>query len=369
MSSAPNPALPLKTIAAHVAVPFVIGIVMALCYLGGFHKPDPHELRVNVVGDTVATAVTAQELQRDLGDHVDIRTVTSVDEARSAIEHREIAAAFVPDATNPQLLVSTAAGDPTAVMLERIFTQVTVAHQQPLHVVDVVAADPSRDPSGQSLFFFLVALTVGSYGTGIAIAVAAGGRSLRVRAGLAVGAAVLAAGVLTLIAVFGFDALPGAQWQIFGLSIPYALATMLFAIGLHPLIGRFTTLAMVTIFVGLNFTSSGGVFAPELQPRFFAALHDFWIGAGFNEAARDLAYFPQVSLAGPVGKVIGWLIAAAALVVVAGIVERRRQAPAAVPASTGAGRHERSGQQPSTERIPAELTPTQEEELAEEVVA
>ena len=94
MSAAPNHALSIKTIASHVAVPLVIGAVMALAYLGGFHKPDPHDLRVDVVGTGASTQVIAQTLQQDLGDHVSIRTIATADQARDAIEHREIAAAF-----------------------------------------------------------------------------------------------------------------------------------------------------------------------------------------------------------------------------------------------------------------------------------
>ncbi|GEE02349.1 hypothetical protein nbrc107696_27950 [Gordonia spumicola] len=324
MSASPTPALPLKTIASHVVVPALMGVVMALCYLGGFHKPDPHELRIDVVGPPAVTARVSDALSTELGDKVDLGQATSVDDARTAIENREIVAAFVPGADVDRLLVSTAAGDPTAMVAERIFSSVSERTETRLVITDVVPADPVTDPSGQSLFFLLVALTVGSYGTGIAIAVAAGGRSMGVRLAFAAAAAVLVPAAVVAVAAM-FDALPGAGSAVFGLGVPYALATMLFAIGLHPLIGRFTTIVMVTIFVGLNFTTSGGVFAPALQPAFFGALHDFWIGAGFNEAARDLAYFPHLSVTGELGKLVGWLVAGCALVAVAAVVERRRR--------------------------------------------
>jgi hypothetical protein len=47
---------------------------------------------------------------------------------------------------------------------------------------------------------------------------------------------------------------------------------VLIGVGLHPFLGRWTTGTLVLLFVMLNFTGSGGVFAPELQPGFFAAL-------------------------------------------------------------------------------------------------
>ncbi|GAA4660996.1 hypothetical protein [Gordonia humi] len=347
MSASPSPALPVKTIASHVVVPALIGVVMALCYLGGFGRPDPHELPVDIVGPVSSSQQVGQELSATLGDKVEFGYVETVDEARRAVESREVSAAFVPRVDHAELLVSSAAGDPTAMVAERIFGAVAGESQTRLVITDVVPADADRDPSGQSLFFLLVALTVGAYGTGIAIAVAGGGRALRVRlAFAAVGAVVVSAAVVAIAA--GFDVLPGSGWEVYGLAVPYALTTMLFAIGLHPLIGRFTTFAMVTIFVGLNFTSSGGVFAPALQPAFFGALHEFWIGAGFNEAARNLAYFPSLSIAGELGKLIGWLVVAAVLVGVAEVVDRRRRATL------------RPAPEPSVEQL---------EELAEEVVA
>ena len=45
------------------------------------------------------------------------------------------------------------------------------------------------------------------------------------------------------------------------------------------------------LFVMLNFTSSGGVFQSALMPRFFAALHGFWNGAAWLDAASSRTYF------------------------------------------------------------------------------
>ncbi|MFT4086240.1 MAG: hypothetical protein QM658_03650 [Gordonia sp. (in: high G+C Gram-positive bacteria)] len=351
MSATAAPSLPIKTIANHVVVPALIGVVMVLCYLGGFHKPDPHELAVQVVGQPAVTAPIAAGLHQKAGDHLSITTTESIDEARDAIRNRTSSAAFVPGHDGAQLLVSTAAGDPTAVIAERLFGTAAVTIHQPLTIVDVVPADPNDDPSGQGMFFFLVSLTVGSYASGIAIAVAAAGRSMRFRVAFAGASAVIVASVISAIAFLGFHALPSGQWSIFGLSVVYSLAIMLAAVGLHPLIGRFTTAAMVTLFVGLNFTSSGGVFSPELQPRFFGLLHDFWIGAGLNEAGRDLSYFPWLSITGEVWKIVGWLIAAGVLVAVAAYVERRR-------AITAAAAH-----RPEPVETPAELKAELEEEV------
>ncbi|MFT3716933.1 MAG: hypothetical protein QM774_13615 [Gordonia sp. (in: high G+C Gram-positive bacteria)] len=352
MSAQLTPALPAKTITAHVLVAVMIGVSMALCYLGGFHKPDPHAVRVDVIGSGQTAQAVAGAVAEQAGDHFQVGITPSVESAKSAIEHRDLAGAVAMTPTEQTLYVSTAAGDATATILQRSFGQVASAKNQVLHVVDVVPSDAEHDPAGGGIFFLMVALTVGAYGAGLAIAVAAGGRSIWVRLAFIGVFSVVVPAVVTGIAAFVYHALLSAGWAIFGLGIPYTLAVILTVAGLHIIIGRFTTLVTVTLFVALNFTSSGGVYAPELQPRFFAALHDFWLGAGYNEAARNLMYFPNVGIAADLWKVFGWVIGAGVLVAAAAVYERRKAAHDGTPAA------------PASHELNAE----QYEELVEEVV-
>lgn len=328
---------------------------MALAYLGGFHKPDPHDLRIDIVGSAPQASVMADQLQRAFGDHADLRVVDTVDQARDAILHRDIVGAYVLSDTHPTLMVSTGASDTAAVTVERMFTPLAAKAGLPLDISDVAPVDSAADPSGQSMFFFLVALTVGGYATAIAIGAAGASKPLRVRIGLGVVGAAVNTALITFIATVVYDAIASHVWPIMGLSFLYCLAIMAFGIALHQLIGRFTTITMVTLFVGLNFTTSGGVFPPALQPGFFGALHSFWIGSGLNEAGRNLLYFPAVGIAGDVWKIVGWLIAGVALLGAAALVDRRRTTE---PSPAPVGRHERS-----------ELTAEDEEELEETVVA
>lgn len=318
----------MRTVLSHIAVPLLMGAVMALAYLGGFHHPSPDHLRIDIVGSGKAAVATTEKLQAAFGDAADLELVPSAATATTDLRERDIAGAFVLSPTDPALLVSTAASDTQAVTVERMFQPVAAGAGLPLDIQDVVPVDPDADPSGQSLFFYLVALTVGGYGTAIAIGVAAAGKPMRFRIGLGVGAAavntVLATGIATLV----FHALPSHQWQIGLLAFVYCLAVMAFGISLHSLIGRFTTLAMVTIFVGLNFTTSGGVFPPSLQPAFFAGLHHFWIGAGLNEAGRNLMYFPDLGIGTDVAKILGWVLVGSLLLVAAHLRERRNGAVA-----------------------------------------
>ncbi|MCT2287679.1 hypothetical protein M3F30_03640 [Corynebacterium sanguinis] len=100
---------------------------------------------------------------------------------------------------------------------------------------------------------------------------------------------------------------------------------MLFiGVGLHPLLGRFCTLVYATMFVGLNFTTSSGVFGPELQNAFFRTFHEFWIDAGFIEANRNNMYFPNLSIGHALGILDGWLALGLACLGLGAIVDSQK---------------------------------------------
>jgi hypothetical protein len=91
---------------------------------------------------------------------------------------------------------------------------------------------------------------------------------------------------------------------------------------------------MMVLFVMLNFTSSGGLFRPELQNGFFGGLHAFWNGAGFVEGLRGLLYFGDQGLARSVWTLLAWLAAGLVLTAVAARHERVTGTAAVEPQST-----------------------------------
>jgi hypothetical protein len=320
----------IRHVLTHLLVPVLLGTGMALAYLGGFHQPEPHGVRVDVVGTTPAARVLAQTLQDRLGDRVAIRTSATEAEARGSMQRQEVAGAYVPDPARPRLLVASGASDTTAMIVQRMFGPVALRQGLPLDVVDVAPTHPS-DPTGQGIFFYLVALTVGSYSAAIAIGVAGAALAMRRRAALAVLAGGVVSLLCTLVAGPLYGALPSHAGAIGMLAWLYSSAIVLIGVGLHTFLGRFTTLTLVTLFVMLNFTTSGGVFAPTVQPGFFAALHSFWIGSGLVEAGRKLLYFPAMGVGGDVVKVALWFAAGLLLVGVAALAERRRRPAPVTP--------------------------------------
>lgn len=114
----------------------------------------------------------------------------------------------------------------------------------------------------------------------------------------------------------------------------YSAAITLVGTALHTVLGRWTTLTMMVLFVMVNFTSSGGIVRPELQDGFFGALHTFWNGSGFVEGARTLLYFDgRAGFAGHLTTLLAWLAAGGLALPGAAAVERRHARPAAAPAA------------------------------------
>ncbi|MFE2109958.1 hypothetical protein ACFXAF_29410 [Kitasatospora sp. NPDC059463] len=335
--AAPPSGHALKHLALHLLTPLLMCLGMALAYQGAFHQPEPHHLKVAVVGTTAQARELATAVQGAAGDALDVATLPDRAAAEQRLLDRELVGAFVPDAGRPELLVAKADSDTSAMAAEKVFQRVATEQGVPLAVTDLTTPS-TGDPTGQGLFFLLVALSIGSYGSVAVIGAAGAAMSMRIRVltGLAVSLAVSLIGIVTAGPVFHVvDHDLAAVWALGWL---YSAGVIGIGIGLHSFLKRWTTLAMMVLFVMLNFTSSGGVYRPDLQNGFFGGLHSFWTGAGFLEGARSLLYFDGgAGFGGNLLVLVLWLVAAGALVAAAALYEKRgRVAAAGVGSGPGA---------------------------------
>ncbi|MGW5519472.1 ABC transporter permease [Nocardia africana] len=325
----------LRHMAGHLLTPLLMCLGMGLAYLGAFHQPEPNHVQVAIVGDSPQVKVMAQTLKDRAGDALDVVTLADRADAVDRLQHRELAGAFVPEAQSPELLVAKANSDTTAMAVETVFGTVTAQQNLPLRTIDI-APTASGDPTGQGLFFVLVALSIGAYGSVAAISVAGAGTRMAVRALTAVATSLVVSVIGIVLAGPVFHVVDHDYASIWAMGWLYAAGILFIGIGLHPFLKRWTTLAMMVLFVMLNFTTSGGIYRPELQNGFFGALHSFWNGAGFVEGARSLLYFDgNGGLGGRIASLALWFAAGVVLVLVGGAYERRHaaaQSPAHVPA-------------------------------------
>lgn len=334
----------LRHVLSHLVTPLLMCIGMGLAYLGAFHAPEPHDLRVDVVGSGASAHVLAQTLQ-DRGDGaLSVRTVADRDTAVNHLRTEQSYGAYLPG-SSPELIVATASSDTSATVVQKVFTDVAAGQGAPLKVTNA-APTADGDPTGQGIFFLLVAVSIGSYASVAVIGGAGAVLALRIRAALAVGASLVVSVIGAVFAgpLFGLvDHGLGGLWAMAWL---YSAGILLIGVGLHTFLKRWTTLGVMVLFVMLNFTSSGGIFRPELQPGFFGSLHAFWNGAGFIEGVRSHVYFGGHALGGHVLVLALWFVAGLAVMGVAGAAEAKgrrataEQSRAAALAAIGAGAEE-----------------------------
>ncbi|AZP15796.1 hypothetical protein EJC51_06570 [Streptomyces aquilus] len=321
----------LRHVLTHLVTPLLMCLGMGLAYMGAFVTPEPHHLPVAVVGSGPEAKVFAQTVKDKAGEALDVRTVATRVEGVDLLTSREITGAYVPSAKTPELVIASAASDMDALAVEKVFTPVAAGQGVPLKVTDV-AAPVADDPTGQGLFFLLIALSIGSYASVAALGAAGAGLPMRVRALLAVGVSAVVSGIGALLAGPVFHLAHHDLAGLWGMAWLYSAGILLIGVGLHTFLKRWTTLAMMVLFVMLNFTSSGGLYRPELQNGFFGTLHAFWNGAGFVEGARSLLYFGSDGLARNVWTLVIWLLLGLAATAVAAAYERGREPEEVAPA-------------------------------------
>ncbi|MEU1145823.1 hypothetical protein ACFYO9_19400 [Streptomyces sp. NPDC005863] len=334
---AAGPRAALRHVLLHLVTPLLMCLGMGLAYMGAFVTPAPNDMPIAVVGSGPQTQVLAQTVKDKAGDALNVRTLTSRAQAVDALKAQDIAGAFVPDAKAPELIVATAGSDMSATAAQKIFTPVAAGQGAPLKVTDV-APPVGDDPTGQGLFFLLVAVSIGSYASVAVLGAAGAGLRMRARAGLVVGVSFAVSLIGAALAGPIFHLVHQGLWGVWAMAWLYAAGILFVGVGLHTFLKRWTTLAMMVLFVMLNFTTSGGLFRPELQNGFFGSLHAFWNGAGFVEGIRSHLYFGGHGLAPHVWTLAGWLLVGLLTVGVAGLWERRRRDTALERAnSTGTG--------------------------------
>ncbi|MEU7580256.1 hypothetical protein AB0B50_21970 [Streptomyces sp. NPDC041068] len=338
-TAAPAPGLraALRHVLVHLVTPLLMCLGMGLAYMGAFVTPEPHDMPIAVVGSGPQTQVLAQTVEDKAGDALDVRTLATREQAVDALKSLDIAGAYLPDAKAPELVVASAGSDMSAMAAQKIFTPVAAKQGVPLKVTDV-ATPVDDDPTGQGLFFLLVAVSIGSYASVAVLGAAGAGLRMRARAGLVVGVSLAVSLIGAALAGPIFHLVHQGLWGVWAMCWLYSAGVLFIGVGLHTFLKRWTTLAMMVLFVMLNFTTSGGLFRPELQNGFFGSLHAFWNGAGFVEGIRSHLYFGGHQLAQHVWTLTGWLAVGLLLVGVAALWERRQRTAAVPAARHAAGR-------------------------------
>ncbi|MFF9157482.1 hypothetical protein ACF1AB_35270 [Streptomyces sp. NPDC014846] len=303
--------------------PVLVCLGLGVSYLSAFHHPQPNDMKVAVVGSSPKTKVLAQTIKDKAGDGLDVITVPTRQQARQHLMDRDLAGAYVPTPSHPELLVARAGSNSTANTAQTVFRMVTDKQGVPLKVTDVAPPAP-EDPNGGGLFFLLITLSVASYVSVLMLAPVEHVLSMRARAALGLGACLAISAVGILLAGPVFNIVDHSHAAIWAVSLLYCLGVFAVGLGLQTFLKQLTPLVLMGLFVMLNLTSAGGLMGPEMQNDFYGALHSFWNGAGFVEGARSILYFDHAGLGSHLLALWLWLAAGVVLTLLAARTEKRR---------------------------------------------
>jgi hypothetical protein len=325
---------------AVIVVPIIFAITL-LTFAWPAARLEPRDLPLGVAGPERATQPVERRLAQPPNAY-EVHRYADEQEARDAIENRDVYGAIVASSRGLKLLTASAASPLFAGLIERNFSapQIEAAlkagGQSPPRVEDVVPAD-SDDPRGSVFSSLVLPLVLSSVITAVLI-------TLRGRPGLReVGALVLAASLGGLVGIAMVQSWLGAfggTWIVnAGVLCLTMLAIASTLAGLSSLLGTAgLALGGLTMVLVAN-PWSGISSAPELLPQPIGLIGQLLPpGAGGN-LLRSTAYFDGAGGGWHLAVLLGWAAFGFSALYAGALLQRRRaEAPQGLePALPGAG--------------------------------
>lgn len=337
----------------HLGIGVGLALVVAVIVLA-FSWPavtaDPRDVPLAITGPEQQVAAVSTALGENLGDAVELTTVTDRDAAVRAIERREVYGAIVLG-SSPEVLKATAASPVAAQMVDGI----KVPLGQMLAAVEAApaggtAADPSgqadqaatpvtvtvtdvvplldTDSRGAGLAAATLPLVLGGLVGGVAISLLVTGIWRRVAA-LAVYA--VAAGLLiTLVLQTWFGVLGGAYLANAAVFTACLLAIGTTIVGFASLLGLPGIPIGPVLFLLLANPIAGVTMPPEFLPTPWGAVGQLFPPGAGATLVREVSYFPDASTTSSWLVLAGWIALGLVLAVLAHL-RTSRTAPAKAP--------------------------------------
>lgn len=281
----------------------VVGVLLLqlgfiLSYLGAFHHPEPHGIRLGVVGPP--EVVQALSVGHALSPRASSSRAAAVHDIRG---RRLDGALIVSPSGRDELLVASAGGAAVSDALTTIIETAEQRQHRSVTVTDVVPAG-SGDARGLSPFYVAVGWVVGGYLVASILSITAGARPGGTRRSVirlaALALYAVASGIGGAIIVGpALGALHGHFWTVAGFGMLLVFAVGAFTMALQALTGILGIGLAVLLFVVLGNPSAGGAFPTPLLPPFWRAIGP-WLppGAG-TSGLRGIVYFDGAQLLPP----------------------------------------------------------------------
>lgn len=298
----------------------LLQVLFIASYVGAFHSPQPHALKVDVAGPAAILPQVTGQLNAIPGNPVEASAVASRAEGERNLRSGETNAVLLSNPTSgtSTLLVSSAQGSSLSTAVSGVLRQAAAAQSTRLSVQDLVPA-AAKDGRGLSSFYLVIGWLVGGYLMGTLLSIRQGNRARNFRRSLwrligCLGYAAVSgvAGALVVGSV-GFGSLPGGFWPVAGIGTLVVLVASVFTVTATSVLGVFGVGVSILVFVVAGNPSAGGAYGYGLLPEPWRSVGP-WLpnGAGVD-AIRSVVYFDGAGIGRPILVLATWLAASLAL--------------------------------------------------------
>lgn len=268
------------------------------------HDPTPHDLPIGIVAPPAAAGAFGAALDQQEPGGFQVTRYDTEEQARAAIESRDVYGVLVPGSDSDRLLVASGASAAVAGLLQGTFNGRAAATGQPLQVEDIVPL-ATGDPRGVTLGLVVLPLVIASILGGMLLALLAR-RAGPVTATTGVLGLAVVGGVALVTPARMVDALPGDLVTLVAVAVLAVLAITAVSRGLIGLVGERAIGVLFLVFLLVGNLGSGANSAPELLPGFWRVLGPFFPPGAATDALRGVAYFDAADIARPLMVLTVW---------------------------------------------------------------
>ena len=281
-----------------------VGLGFIFSYVGAFHDPQPHRVKVALVAPQQAASALAARLNALPGAPLRAVPVQHESAARQQVQHGDVTAALIvdPSGQTDRLLSATGAGAALTTAVKQVVNEVEAGQHRGVSSTDVVPLQRG-DYRGLAGFYTVIGWLVAGYLLATLLGIVSGTRASTIRS---VGGHLLLLVPYSIAAGLGgmliVDTLLGAQTGHFlalaGLGALLVFAAAAVTIALQELIGIVGIGVAIVLFVVIGNPSAGGAYQLPLLPGFWRTIGDALPNGAGVDTLRRIVYFDGHGITG-----------------------------------------------------------------------
>ncbi len=275
----------------------ILGLGFVFSYVGAFHHPVPHRVRIALVAPAGSARQLVARLDALPGRPLRAQAVTGAAAARGMLRADRVAAVLQvePQRRRDRLLVAGGGGAALSTAVQDVVTRFEAAQRRTVVTTDIVPLQ-SGDYRGLTGFYLVVGCLVAGYLLAAVLGITLGPRPGTVgEAARRLSAVVpysLVAGIGTALIVGPLlGALTGHFVAVAGVGALLVFAAAAVTIALEVLMGVVGIGLAILLYVVLGNPSAGGAYQNALLPGFWRTIGNALPNGAGVEAIRRAVYF------------------------------------------------------------------------------